>query len=58
MLWQAVYALPMAQRTAVVLYYREGLAVEEVAKAMGVSPSIHPGLCSSRELPPCSSFLV
>jgi len=38
MLWQAVYALPMAQRTAVVLYYREGLTVEEVAKAMGLSP--------------------
>ncbi|MFI5458139.1 MAG: RNA polymerase sigma factor [Isosphaerales bacterium] len=38
MLWQAVYALPMAQRTAVVLYYREGLTVKEVAKAMGVSP--------------------
>jgi len=38
MLWQAVYALPMAQRTAVVLYYRESLTVEEVAKAMGVSP--------------------
>jgi len=38
MLWQAVYALPLAQRTAVVLYYREGLTVEEVAKAMGVSP--------------------
>jgi RNA polymerase sigma-70 factor (ECF subfamily) len=38
MLWQAVYALPMAQRTAVVLYYRENLTVQEVARAMGVSP--------------------
>jgi RNA polymerase sigma factor (sigma-70 family) len=37
-LWQVVYELPMAQRTAVVLYYREGLTVNEVARAMGVSP--------------------
>lgn len=37
-LWQAVFALPLAQRTAVVLYYRENLTVKEVAKAMGVSP--------------------
>jgi RNA polymerase sigma-70 factor, ECF subfamily len=39
MLWQAVSELPMAQRTAVVLYYRENLGVKEVATAMGVSPS-------------------
>jgi len=39
MLWQAVSELPMAQRTAVVLYYRENLSVKEVADAMGVSPS-------------------
>jgi RNA polymerase sigma factor (sigma-70 family) len=38
MLWQAVSELPMAQRTAVVLYYRENLSVNEVAKATGVSP--------------------
>jgi RNA polymerase sigma-70 factor, ECF subfamily len=38
MLWQAVSELPMAQRTAVVLYYRENLNVNEVAAAMGVSP--------------------
>jgi RNA polymerase sigma-70 factor, ECF subfamily len=38
MLWQAVSELPMAQRTAVVLYYRENLTVKEVAKALGVSP--------------------
>jgi len=37
-LWQAVSRLPMAQRTAVVLYYRESLTVNEVAEAMGVSP--------------------
>jgi RNA polymerase sigma factor (sigma-70 family) len=38
MLWEAVSELPMAQRTAVVLYYRENLTVNEVAKAVGVSP--------------------
>jgi RNA polymerase sigma-70 factor (ECF subfamily) len=37
MLWQAVAGLPMGERTAVVLYYREGLTVNEVAEAMGVS---------------------
>jgi RNA polymerase sigma-70 factor, ECF subfamily len=37
MLWQAVSELPMAQRTAVVLYYRENLKVPEVASALGVS---------------------
>ena len=36
-LWQVVRTLPMAQRTAVVLYYRENLTVKEVAGAMGVS---------------------
>ncbi len=36
-LWQAVFALPESQRTAVVLYYRENLTVEEVAHAMGIS---------------------
>jgi RNA polymerase sigma-70 factor (ECF subfamily) len=38
LLWQAVYALPMAERTAVVLYYREGMPVNDVAAVMGVSP--------------------
>ncbi len=38
LLWQAVYALPMAERTAVVLYYREEMSVKEVAAAMGISP--------------------
>jgi RNA polymerase sigma-70 factor, ECF subfamily len=38
MLWHAVSRLPMAQRTAVVLYYRESLTVNEVAEAMGISP--------------------
>jgi RNA polymerase sigma factor (sigma-70 family) len=37
MLWAAVSELPMAQRTAVVLYYRESLTVKEVAKVLGVS---------------------
>ena len=36
-LWQAVYELPVAQRTAVLLYYRENLTIKEVAKAVGVS---------------------
>jgi RNA polymerase sigma factor (sigma-70 family) len=38
LLWQAVSRLPLAQRTAVVLYYREDLTVKEVAEAMRVSP--------------------
>jgi RNA polymerase sigma-70 factor, ECF subfamily len=38
LLWQAVCELSMAQRTAVVLYYRENLTVSDVAAAMGVSP--------------------
>jgi RNA polymerase sigma-70 factor, ECF subfamily len=37
MLWQAVAELPMAQRTAVVLYYRENLKIQEVASALGIS---------------------
>jgi RNA polymerase sigma factor (sigma-70 family) len=36
-LWQAVQTLPMAQRTAIVLYYREGLKIEQVAEVMDVS---------------------
>jgi RNA polymerase sigma-70 factor, ECF subfamily len=38
MLWEAVSELPMAQRTAVVLYYRENLTVKEVANVLRVSP--------------------
>jgi len=38
LLWQAVHALPMAERTAVVLYYRESLSVKQIAAVMGVSP--------------------
>jgi RNA polymerase sigma-70 factor, ECF subfamily len=37
MLWQAVSELPVSQRTAVVLYYRESLSVDEVATAMSVT---------------------
>jgi RNA polymerase sigma-70 factor (ECF subfamily) len=37
-LWQEVHALPLAQRTAVVLYYRENMTVKDVARTMGVSP--------------------
>jgi RNA polymerase sigma-70 factor, ECF subfamily len=37
-LWRAVHSLPLAQRTAVVLYYRENMAVADVARAMGISP--------------------
>jgi RNA polymerase sigma-70 factor (ECF subfamily) len=36
-LWQAVSRLPMAQRTAVVLYYREEQTAEQVAETMGIS---------------------
>jgi RNA polymerase sigma-70 factor (ECF subfamily) len=38
LLWRCVAALPMAQRTAVVFYYREGLSVDEAAELMGISP--------------------
>jgi RNA polymerase sigma factor (sigma-70 family) len=37
-LWQALEVLPMAERTAAILYYREGLSVEQVAQATEVSP--------------------
>lgn len=36
-LWQSVFALPMVERTAVVLYYRENMSVKDVAAVMGVS---------------------
>ena len=38
LLWRAVHDLPLGERTAVVLYYRESMTVKEVAKAMSVSP--------------------
>jgi RNA polymerase sigma-70 factor (ECF subfamily) len=37
-LWQAVAALPSGERTAVMLHYRDGLAIGEVARALGVAP--------------------
>jgi RNA polymerase sigma factor (sigma-70 family) len=36
-LWRAVQALPAGERAAVVLYYRNGLRVSDVAQVMGVS---------------------
>ncbi len=38
LLWQAVHELPLGERTAVVLYYRVSMTVQEVATAMSVSP--------------------
>jgi RNA polymerase sigma-70 factor (ECF subfamily) len=36
-LWQAVTALPSGERTAVILYYRDEMAVRDVAGALGVT---------------------
>jgi RNA polymerase sigma-70 factor (ECF subfamily) len=36
-LWQAVSALPSGERTAVILYYRDELAVGDIARALGVT---------------------
>jgi RNA polymerase sigma-70 factor (ECF subfamily) len=36
-LWQAVAALSSGERTAVVLYYRDQMAVRDIAAALGVS---------------------
>jgi RNA polymerase sigma factor (sigma-70 family) len=36
-LWRALERISPAERTAVMLYYREGLSVDEVAEASGVS---------------------
>ena len=36
-LWRAVEILPLAERTAAILYYREGLTVDEVAETTEVS---------------------
>jgi RNA polymerase sigma-70 factor (ECF subfamily) len=38
MLWQMVDGLPAGERVAIVLFYREGLSVEQVADTLGVSP--------------------
>lgn len=36
-LWQSVAALPSGERTAVALYYRDGMKVNDVARALGVT---------------------
>lgn len=36
-LWQAVTALPSGERTAVMLYYRDEMAVRDIALALGVT---------------------
>lgn len=36
-LWERVAALPSGERTAVYLYYRQGMKVAEVARALGVT---------------------
>jgi RNA polymerase sigma-70 factor, ECF subfamily len=36
-LWTAVAALPSGERTAIVLYYRDDMAVRDIAIALGVS---------------------
>jgi RNA polymerase sigma-70 factor (ECF subfamily) len=36
-LWDAVAALPSGERTAVTLYYRQGMKVREIAHALGVT---------------------
>ena len=36
-LWQSVAALPSGERTAVILYYRDEMAVADIARALGVT---------------------
>jgi len=36
-LWESVAALPSGERTAVILYYRQDMSVEQIASAVGVS---------------------
>jgi RNA polymerase sigma-70 factor (ECF subfamily) len=36
-LWRAVAALPSGERTAVILYYRDEMAVSDIARALGVT---------------------
>jgi RNA polymerase sigma-70 factor (ECF subfamily) len=38
MLWKLVDSLPPGEQMAVVLFYREGLSVEQVAQSLGVAP--------------------
>lgn len=38
LVWQAVAALPHGERTAALLYYRDGLPLREVAVSLGVAP--------------------
>jgi RNA polymerase sigma-70 factor, ECF subfamily len=37
LIWRAVAALPSAERTAVMLYYRDGMPVGDIARALGVT---------------------
>jgi RNA polymerase sigma-70 factor (ECF subfamily) len=37
LLWHAVAALPSGERTAVILYYRDEMAVRDIAAALGVT---------------------
>ena len=36
-LWTEVAALPSGERTAVILYYRDGMAVHDIARGLGVT---------------------
>jgi RNA polymerase sigma-70 factor, ECF subfamily len=36
-LWRAVAALPSGERSAVILYYRDEMAVRDIARALGVT---------------------
>lgn len=36
-LWQAVAALPSGERSAVIMYYRDEMTVQEIARALGVT---------------------
>jgi RNA polymerase sigma factor (sigma-70 family) len=36
-LWRRVEALPLGQRTAVILHYRQDMQINEVAQALGVT---------------------
>ena len=36
-LWEAVAALPSGERTAVLLYYRDEIAISDIARALGVT---------------------
>ena len=36
-LWRAVSALPSGERTSVILHYRQGMSVAEIASALGVT---------------------